>query len=422
MARLTISILIPSIFFFFFFCTLSHCAAVPDHCSARTNTTHQTLPAFIYVRNTCASATIYTCLEYEGAFQYMRSVPPGQSTFIASQVHDCWTFRARSCNGKELYQHSLIGSRKFTIGCTIDDIDIQKIGIEHDVRLSCTLTTVPTLQSVISALQQHEQAHEFKFSGALKEQKVIQYVDRVQLLKFTLTKAVDLARHGIPVNQSVSLYEHSRALVQHIKQCASNLVKDNEYAIPSPYLVVYGIVSGAIEAKARAEKTWISKVSALTPHQKEVLKELQDLVDGNSITDRNPLFANAAKTNELLQTTTKSLNTVKQSQVERSTSDYAEECNRRTPVGQEGEWVHYAKPSVPFKVTQCCSLHCLSAEEIFSTGTLSATTLSCCAMCNLERCSTASEAALKGAIRSIAILFDYPESTSDGPKNEYFTI
>lgn len=376
--------------------------SVDGHCILQTNTTHQTNPAIIYVSNQCATTNITMCLEYQGAFHPIRYITPGKSVLLSSQFQDCWAFRAQSCSGTELFQHSVYGSHKFILGCTVHDIDIQRIGIQQDIPIDCTLTTVPLLTDLYAAMKQQFRQNQqnsmgIKFLKVLDNMDISQpltIVDRKQFLTTIYAHAVSLARHGVDIHDSLIILQHARALILHTERCKPYLV-GSHIALPSSYIALYGIMTGMIRARAVQNNIWVSTVAMLTEQQENLLIALQDMVAGTTFT-AGKLPQNLIPPTELLDiyssNTTRMVKTVTIKQI-LSVGHTAVKMEQQGVeyCAQYGDnWIFWREDKSTeedFIETDCCHDVCMIMKSISSVSAfVKLSTSNCCVCCNKGWC------------------------------------
>lgn len=353
----------------------------------------QRLPAILEIENICTSNNIVICLEFARSNYLIRSIKPSFVQTIPTVLHDCWIFRANSCNGEILLQHSVEGTRKISVGCSSLDTAAYNLLLPKSVSLDCTLTTVPRLVDAFNAaLSYLTPADVPNISPAtfITLHKPVQLLHRNDFLSVVYGISVILARHGVGLTPALSIFRHARALIWFLERCQAHLVGAS-LTLPESYLAVYGAAVASLQAAALANGTWKTEVSGLSPAQWKQLEALQKSAANLDVSE--PSLDSVHPPSALVQSSARVLvlPTVTPVPVGRALQVGAvrvsqHEGQKFCDKGGNGQWLFWrlSRSESPISKIDCCSQGCLLFGQIsggasFSTQAFAA---NCCLMCN----------------------------------------
>lgn len=411
-------------------------------CTTPTSIEEKRLPAVLEVENVCQNSHVSLCLEYSGSNYLIRSIPPGGIEAIPTVLNDCWIYRAETCEGPILQQHSILGNRKVTVGCSALDSSAFYASLPHMTSIDCSLTVVPAIATAYEAALQYLPSNLSSLIDSQRQQTDIDNpiisVLRDDFLNNMYTHGVWLARHGVQLNQSMEFFLHARALLHYTQRCHSYMV-GKMFSLPRSYFAVYGSTTASIIAKAKRNGSWIEGELPLSSAQQETLNVVS--AGAVSIDESEPFpYSLFPPAGIITHTPNASDYVVLRSVTRQATSPKGKgngngstNGSREVRVGlarqtvSEGQsycdrlsanWKYFrvTKSSEHFTAADCCSTGCFSLEESSTTIALAFTstfTENCCYVCNLANlCSDNVKPTLK-ALQIMSEIHAPPESDMD---------
>ncbi|CDF34873.1 unnamed protein product [Chondrus crispus] len=311
---------------------------------------------------------------------------------VPTALQDCWVFRASDCAGEILLEHEVTGTRKLTVGCTIEATDASALDVSNSTPLDCSLTITPNLADVFNATRDTlpaEIAADIDEEGFADINAPMQFVDKSELLRGIYEMCFDLARHGIDTNSAFSVFGHVRAVIWHTESCHPELV-GSTIGFAQAYLGLYGSAFALLHASNQVAGTWVENPIALTTEQEAAFQAIIDYAVDLDVsldlpTAAIPTALHGLPSNGNVTVRAPARKARRMPSIIRPSGLTGEEICDFEHVGR---WRFHkmSRFSVANSSMDCCSPACFTFGSISRFITRPFTT-NCCLSCNMALCS-----------------------------------